>query len=193
MPLEQKLNQYLALLNKWQKTINLVSSDTLAEARTRHFDDSLQLVPLIPVEAKVLADIGSGAGFPGLVLAMARPDLEVHLIESDARKAAFLMTVSRETETTNLRVHVKRAEDILPALKPEVITARALAALDKLLAMTQPVWNDNQLITLIFPKGSHYAAEVESARQSYDFDLAVTPSRTDKNAAILRLHSVKTL
>lgn len=109
MRLDEKIDAYERLLKKWQNTINLVGPSTLSEAKKRHFEDSLQLLKHIPVAAKTLYDLGSGAGFPGLVLAMAKPDLDVHLIESDARKCQFLKTVSRETETP-VTVHNQRIE-----------------------------------------------------------------------------------
>src|SRR5476651_449616 len=82
---EQKISTYLALLNKWQPKVNLVGPDTLTDARHRHLDDSIQVAPLIPATTQTLQDWGSGAGFPGLVLAMLRPDIKVTLIESDQR------------------------------------------------------------------------------------------------------------
>lgn len=187
------LNVYQALLAKWQRTINLVAPDTLADAASRHFDDSLQLLPLLPETPFVLADLGSGAGFPGLVLAIARPDATVHLVESDSRKSAFLSTVSRETGCKNVKVHPERVEKVLDVLTPDVVTARALASLDRLLAMTQVWWEANPALVLVFPKGAAYAGEVESARKTYAFDLDVTPSRTDKQAAILVIRNVKSL
>src|SRR5689334_12618331 len=94
-----KLRVYHDLLIKWQNSINLISPNTVSEAWERHFLDSVQLSPLIPPTAGTLYDIGTGAGFPGLVLAILRPELPVSLIESDSKKCAFLQTVSRETGT----------------------------------------------------------------------------------------------
>lgn len=186
---EARLDLYDILLNKWQAKINLVSPATLATARTRHFDDSLQLVPLIPADAKILYDLGSGAGFPGLVLAMARPDLSVHLLEVDQRKSAFLKTVSRETDTP-VTVHTVRIDKIiLPA--PDVITARALASLTELLAMTERWWTEYPDCVLIFPKGSSYEAELEEAQVKYAFSLDVHTSLTDPKARVLVLSGVR--
>lgn len=94
---EARLRQYQALLLKWQEKINLISPGTMKDSWARHFQDSLQILPLVPDGPARLYDLGSGAGFPGLVLAIARPDLAVTLIESDAKKCAFLQAVSRET------------------------------------------------------------------------------------------------
>ncbi len=187
--LRAKLDLYDILLRKWQKTINLVSPATLSDLEARHFDDSLQLASLIPSSAKRLYDIGSGAGFPGLVLAMARPDLLVTLIESDQRKCVFLQTVSRET-VTPVKVENARVEHLtLPA--PDVITARALADLTTLLELTERWWSSWPDCTLIFPKGANADEEVFAARTRYGFDLKTVASETNPAAKILVLTQVK--
>ncbi len=187
--LQGKLDLYDILLRKWQKTINLVSPATLADLETRHFADSLQLVDLLPASTKRLYDLGSGAGFPGLVLAMARPDISVTLIESDQRKCVFLQTVSRET-VTPVKVETARVENlVLPA--PDVITARALADLTTLLEMTERWWTSWPECTLIFPKGANADEEVFIARTRYAFDLKTVPSQTNPAAKILILTQVK--
>lgn len=187
-----KLTLYMALLVKWSKAVNLVAPSTLPDAERRHFEDSLQLLPLIPEDAKILFDLGSGAGFPGLVLAMERPDIGVHLFESDQKKCAFLSTVSRETDTPVL-IHNQRIENVdeNSTLLPDVITARALASLDQLLGLTEQWWSRNPQAILVFPKGEKAVAEVEDARKKYDFDLESVPSVTDGRAQILRLSHVK--
>jgi len=187
--MKAKLDVYDLLLNKWQASINLVSNSTLKDAQTRHFLDSLQLCQYIPDTAKILYDIGSGAGFPGLVIATVRPDLSVHLIESDQKKCAFLQTVSRETETP-VKVHTARAERVsLPA--PDVVTARALADLTELLALTERWWASWPGLTLIFPKGVAAADEVAKAKKLYRFDHQTYPSVTDKTASVLVLTHVE--
>ena len=126
----EKMNTYGHLLLKWQKTINLVGPTTLTDVPERHFFDSAQMFRYITNVDCKLADMGSGAGFPGMVLAMLGVK-EVHLIESDIRKATFLREVSRETQTP-VTIHDKRVEDCdIPNL--DVITARALAPLSDLL------------------------------------------------------------
>jgi 16S rRNA G527 N7-methylase RsmG len=111
-----RLQAYHDLLVKWQKAINIVSPKTLDEVWSRHFADSAQLAERIPQNAKV-ADLGSGGGFPGLVLAIMRPDLEIHLVESDLRKSEFLKNVSRETKSA-ARVHNDRVESVLASIGP---------------------------------------------------------------------------
>jgi 16S rRNA (guanine527-N7)-methyltransferase len=125
----QSLRVYANLLEKWNKTINLVSKSTINHMWERHFLDSAQLWPHIPENAKTLVDIGSGAGFAGLVLAIIgkekNPNLRVVLIESDTRKCAFMRNVSRETNI-NVEIITKRIEEV-DDLKADVVTARALA------------------------------------------------------------------
>ena len=104
-----RLRLYVDLLKKWQKTINLVGKNTLEDAWDRHILDSAQLSAHIPQHATLL-DIGSGAGFPGLVLAILRPDISVTLVESDTRKCVFMQTVARETHCGNVTVLNDRVE-----------------------------------------------------------------------------------
>ena len=191
MRLDEKIDAYERLLKKWQNTINLVGPSTLSEAKKRHFEDSLQLLKHIPVAAKTLYDLGSGAGFPGLVLAMAKPDLDVHLIESDARKCQFLKTVSRETETP-VTVHNQRIESAnLPP--PDVLTSRALANLSTLFKLTQKWWENNTKILLVFPKGENFQQELGEAQKIYRFEHKVIPSQTDRAASIILVQNISLL
>lgn len=183
--MQLKLDTYLKLLLQWQRTINLISPDTVDNAWQRHFEDSMQLADFISKDDKSLCDIGSGAGFPGLVLAIMRPDIDCHFIESDARKCAFLRTVSRETSCENVTIHNGRIEDVLPDLTPEIITARALGNLERLLEYTQGIWLRNKKLKLLLPKGKNYQHEIDNSKKKYDFDVTVKPSKTDVNAAIL--------
>ena len=183
LPLEDRLATYEALLRKWQASINLISNSTVNDIQTRHFDDSLQILPLIPETAKIIVDLGSGAGFPALPLAMARPDLEVHCIESDHKKCTFLKNVSRETLCGNLTIHCGRIESVLPGLSPDLLTARALASLSQLLD-----WGG--MTPALYLKGRQWREEVEQAQKTRRFDYQATPSQTDSNAAILWINPV---
>lgn len=177
-----RLEIYAALLEKWQKAINLVGPRTLPELWQRHMLDSAQLFPLIPPEARRLADLGSGAGFPGLVLAiMGAPD--VHLIESDQRKCAFLDTVARETGT-KVTIHRKRLEDIRD-LNADVITARALAPLTKLLEYAVPLASKNAIC--LFLKGQSTDTELTDAKSVWYIEGVTRPSATDPVASVLIL------
>ncbi len=188
---QERLVLYYALLLKWQDKINLISPGTIPDAWTRHFVDSAQIAPLV-VGADSLYDLGSGAGFPGMVLAIVNPALSVTLIESDAKKCAFLQTVSRETgvAVTIRNERIERAATLLPA--PNVVVARALASLSDLLEYAVPWIESAPNLRLIFPKGAGYATEVDAARAAgWAFDLTERPSITDKNARILCLENVR--
>ena len=142
--------------------------------------DSAQLRPHVPDDARSLVDLGSGAGFPGLVLAMLGvPD--VHLIESDARKAAFLMRVSRETSTP-VTVHAKRIESI-PSATFDVITARALGPLDRLIDLALPL--AHRRTVFLFPKGQHVERELTEATKNRRLRVETVPSISDPRGVIL--------
>ena len=182
-----KLRQYEALLIKWQKAVNLVGPATIPEAWDRHFMDSIQLTPMVPENAKVLYDLGSGAGFPGLVLAMTLPGLKVTLIESDQKKCTFLMTVSRESSTpvSIVAERIEKVSESLPA--PDVVTARALASLGELFGYIYPWAQANPALVCIFPKGQLATAEMAEARKIWAFDSRETVSITDPKATILTI------
>lgn len=182
-----RLERYLALLIKWQKTINLVAQSSLDDPWRRHFLDSAQLAPHIG-DAGIVVDLGSGAGFPGLVLAIVAPRLAVHLIESDARKAAFLIEAVRETGAS-AKVHCLRAESAARAVPPaEIVTARALAPLPTLLQLAVPLLRTNG--ACLFLKGAGVEAELTQAGKTWKMDGERFPSRSDPTGTILRLRNV---
>ena len=184
------LEQYLVLLLKWQGKINLISPNTVQDAWKRHFEDSLQIIPLIPQGSKILYDLGTGAGFPGLVLAIERPNLAVTLIESDSKKCAFLQTVSRETgvDVAIRNARIEKAASELPA--PNIVTARALASLDQLLDYIGPWSLANPDLIAIFPKGENWDKEVDKVG-IWEFHVKQVPSATEKSAAILVLSNIR--
>lgn len=182
-----KLTCYHALLLKWQKSINLVSQNSLEQAWPRHFLDSLQILDLLPAGERCLFDLGSGAGFPGLVLACARSDLDVHLIESDQRKCSFMRSVSRETKTP-VHIHNTRIESFEAPFVPDVITVRALASLSDLCAYIMPWAAQNPDLLLLLPKGQNHAEEIAGARAAgYEFSLEAHRSLYNENSVILAL------
>ncbi len=181
--MEQALKIYLNLLKKWQSKINLISNNTLENAWERHFEDSMQIVDLLPDGEKTLFDFGSGAGFPGLVLAMMRSDLSVHLVESDQKKCAFLKAVSRETGTS-VSVHNSRIENVSREIVPDIITARALASLTQLFDYCEDWIEKNPKLVLIFPKGARAEEELELLRDCWKFSCCTYPSKTDESAKI---------
>lgn len=181
-----KLQLYADMLVKWQKSINLVGPDTIPSLWRRHFLDSAQLFPLLPQPVHRLVDMGSGAGFPGLVLAVLGV-ADVHLIESDARKCAFLREVARVTDTP-VTIHTKRIEKV-PGLAADVVTARALASLDKLLA-----WAEPHLLPgghCLFLKGRGAEDELTAAAKEWNIAAQRIPSLSDPSGLVLHLEEVR--
>lgn len=179
----KKLERYAELLSLWQKTINLVAPSTLQDTWQRHFADSTQLVALAPATVRTWVDLGSGAGFPGLVVAIMlaerAPAARVTLIESDSRKAAFLGEVSRKTGVA-VDIRIGRIEIASTRAKLEsvdVVSARALAPLDRLLALALPLWGASTVG--LFLKGRGVEAEVSAAEAGFAFQCELVPSRTD--------------
>lgn len=175
-----RLAQHVHLLRVWNARVNLVSRLSLDDAWRRHVLDSAQLMPLIPAEARVLVDLGSGAGFPGLVLSILGVP-EVHLIESDARKCAFLREAARATGA-NATIHVRRIEAMTP-FPADVVTARALAPLSQLLDLASPFLQPHTMC--VFLKGKNAAEELREARRRWRMDETIVPSRTDPEASVL--------
>nr|WP_246514412.1 16S rRNA (guanine(527)-N(7))-methyltransferase RsmG [Neoroseomonas soli] len=184
---DTRLTAYRDLLLRWNATINLVSAGTAAEIERRHIADSLQLLPLLPAEGPV-ADLGSGAGLPGIVLAAALPDREIHLVESDKRKAAFLIEAAGTLRLVRVKIHATRIEQaVLPPLA--AITARALAPLTALLSHAAKFLAPGGIA--IFPKGRSAEQELTSAAADWHFTTERFASRTDPEATILRLSEIR--
>lgn len=183
----EKLAIYERLLQKWQKAINLIGPATVSDIPERHFFDSAQLLRYIPDTEARLADLGSGAGFPGMVLAILGVK-EVHLVESDVRKATFLREVSRETGTA-VFIHDTRAEECnIPDI--DVFTARALAPLRDLLGMIGKMSTPGHEFSALLMKGLQYQEEIEKARKKWNFDIEIFPSETDMAGKILRVRNL---
>ena len=185
MPHKDKLKHYESLLLKWQKTINLISPATIDNAWERHFEDSIQLNNLIPSDIRNICDIGSGAGFPAIVLAILNPKINFTVIESDARKCAFLQTVSRETSCKNVKIINGRIENVISEIDTDMVTCRALASVRQLLIYTQPLWNDNKDFKILMPKGKNWRDEIDEAVKKFTFDVSDYQSKTDSEARIL--------
>jgi 16S rRNA (guanine527-N7)-methyltransferase len=183
---EAKLDAYLELLIHWNSRINLVAEREPAFLRARHLADSLQLLPLLPAGRGAIADLGSGAGLPGLVLAIAT-DRHIHLVESDRRKAAFLTEAAARLDLPHVRIHATRIEHApLPPLA--AVTARALAPLGRLLDYAAPLLAPGGIA--LFPKGRGVEAELTAARAAWTFTAECFASRTDPEATILRLSDI---
>jgi 16S rRNA (guanine527-N7)-methyltransferase len=182
----QRLERHLALLARWQDRLNLVGDSTLADPWRRHVLDSAQLAPLIPVAARTLVDLGSGAGFPGLVLGALRPGLDVHLVESNARKCAFLREAAREMGLV-VTVHERRIEAMTP-IAADVVTARALAPLPRLIALAAPFLKPNG--TCLFLKGKGVEAELTESTKRWKMRVERIASRSDDAGTVLRLWDI---
>jgi 16S rRNA (guanine527-N7)-methyltransferase len=181
-----RLAAYRDLLLRWNARINLISAETAAEIDQRHIADCAQLQPLLPQDGPI-ADLGSGAGLPGLVLAIIQPERETHLVESDKRKAAFLVEASAQLKLLMVRVHACRVEIAkLPPLS--AITARALAPLATLLPYADKFLAHGGVA--VFPKGKTAEKELTEAALGWHFTCERFPSTTNPEATILRLSNI---
>jgi 16S rRNA (guanine527-N7)-methyltransferase len=183
----EKLVIYQRLLEKWQAKINLVSATTLPDIWLRHFLDSWQVLAGLG-DAPTVADLGAGAGFPGLVIAICAPAKTLHLIESDARKCAFQIEVARETGA-KIQIHNARAETLAGKLAVAAVTSRALAPLDKLLELAVPLLEPDGLCT--FLKGATHKAELTQAETAWHMRVSAVASMTEPDAAVLTLREIK--
>lgn len=182
---EERLRAYLRLLLNWNARINLIAAAPEEEIWQRHVLDSWQLLALLP--AGPLVDLGSGGGLPGLVIAIGREE-ETHLVESDRRKAAFLMEAARTLGLKHVRVHPARIEAArLPVIR--VVTARALAPLPDLLGHAARILASGGVA--VFPKGRNAEAELTAAAPHWLMHTERFPSRTDAQATILRLSEIR--
>jgi 16S rRNA (guanine527-N7)-methyltransferase len=178
-----RLIRYAEVLEHWQTRINLIGRGTLKDLWRRHMLDSGQLLPLIPPGARRLIDLGSGAGFPGLVLAILGVP-EVHLVEADARKCAFLREAVRRVGAVNVTIHNRRIE-AMPAESFDVVTARALAPLPDLLTLAQRFAGPGTVY--LFPRGRGVDEELIRSPETATMRLERIASRTEPGAAILKL------
>ncbi len=182
---EARLRDYLRLLLSWNARINLVAGAPEDELWQRHVLDSWQLLPLLPDGP--LADLGSGAGLPGIVIAIGREE-ETHLVESDRRKCAFLMEASRTLGLSHVRVYPTRIEAArMPPI--QVVTARALAPLDALIPHAARILAPGGVA--VFPKGRNAQVELTAAAAHWFMRTERFQSRTDAQATILRLSEIR--
>lgn len=181
-----QMQAYADLLIEWNALHNLVAKSTLPDLWHRHLWDSAQLAPLIPAAARTLADLGSGAGFPGLVLAAMRPDLAVTLHEATTKKCAFLRAAA---DRMGLRVIIENArmEDLPPAAF-DVVTARACAPLPQLLEYAHSFVGPNSVC--LFLKGQNVGAELTEAHKCWNMKASQVPSQTDPSAAIVAVREL---
>ena len=184
----QRLATYAALLEKWQAKINLVGPATLPDLWRRHFLDSAQLLPLLPAATGTLADLGSGAGFPGLVLAI-MTDWRVHLLDSDQRKCAFLRQVALDCGVLDrVTIHARRIEQVT-GLLADVVTARACAPLGELLDLAEPFIGEKG--TGLFLKGAQAEEELTQAQRRWTMRLDRRDSISDPAGKLLIVSQLK--
>lgn len=185
-----RLERYAAHLERWAQKINLVGKDSLPDLWRRHMLDSAQLYPLLPPAAQSILDVGSGAGFPGLVLALMGVP-ETHLVEADRRKAVFLAEAVR-LAAPELKDSVKvlpvRIEQVAP-FPVAAVVARAVAPVDQLLEMVEPFLGPES--PCLFLKGRRADAELTEAAKGWTMTAERLPSRSDPSGTILRLTHVR--
>jgi len=189
-----RLILYEKLLRQWQKAVNLVAPATLGDSWHRHFADSAQLARLVPDDAQRLVDLGSGGGFPGLVLAIVlseRRQAQVSLVESDTRKAAFLREVSRQTgvPVDIFASRIENSETQRKVGQVDLVTVRALAPLSRLLGLAAPFFAPRTVG--LFLKGRDIHGEIDEARVGWRFDVELVPSMTDAQGQIAVVRNVR--
>ena len=181
-----RLKAYADLLTEWNARHNLVAKSTLPDLWHRHIWDSAQLAPLLPPDARTLADLGSGAGFPGLVLAAMRPDIAVTLHEATTKKCAFLQTAA---ERMGLTISIENARmEELPRQVHDVVTARACAPLPLLLQYAHSFVGPNSVC--LFLKGQNVGPELTEATKYWKMEVSQVPSQTDPSAAIVTVRKL---
>ena len=179
----ERLEIYVRLLEKWQTSVNLVSAASLGDVWRRHLLDSAQLFRLVPTDCRRLIDLGSGAGFPGLVLAIMGVQ-GVELVESDQKKAVFLREAARETKT-DVIVHARRIEDMAPDAA-DVVTARALAPLKRLLPLAKKFAEPHTIC--LFLKGTDVERELAEAARDWHLWYTSHTSMSDSCATIIKIN-----
>jgi 16S rRNA (guanine(527)-N(7))-methyltransferase RsmG len=185
-PARARLAQLAGLLLRWNQRINLIAAADEADLWTRHILDSAQLASLLPEPPAELIDLGSGGGFPGLVLALTT-SWTVHLVESDQRKAAFLREAVRVTGAKAI-VHAVRAEKLAIPPAP-VVTARALASVSALLELVRPLLTADGVCVL--PKGRSVDTELTAAAREWHMRVERFPSCTGPGATLLRISEIR--
>ncbi|MEM9047697.1 MAG: 16S rRNA (guanine(527)-N(7))-methyltransferase RsmG [Pseudomonadota bacterium] len=187
----ERLELYHTLLQKWSRGINLVARSSLDDVWRRHFADSAQLLDLASRDAKQWLDLGSGAGFPGLVIAILaqqkRPELSCTLLDSDARKGEFLRTVIRHAKI-GCTVKTVRVETVEPKCY-DVVSARAVAPLTRLLSLAKPFLGPGSIC--LFLKGKSAKTELTEAHRTWHTQTEMVPSETHAEASILIIKHVR--
>ena len=178
------------LLMKWNRKINLVSPTAMDDFWRRHALDSWQIWPHVPETASKFIDLGSGAGFPGLAMAIgckAREQGDVTLVESAGKKTTFLRTVIRELSLPAF-ASSERAEKIDPE-PHDIITARAFAPLPRLFSYAQPFWGEGTIG--LFLKGEAVSEELTKASKEWTYDVEIIPSQSNVTGCLLKITELR--
>ncbi len=190
----QKLKDFVTILRDWNEKMNLVSKKSMEDVWGRHVLDSLQLMEYLPAAVKSLVDIGSGAGFPGVVLAIAMqekfPTAQITLVESITKKTVYLKDVCQKLGLNNVTVENNRVENIV-FKNIDVITARAVAALDVLCGYAYKI--GSKQTEMLFLKGQSHAQEDAAARQKWRYDADICPNRYADGGVIMKLRNLRKL
>ena len=183
-----KITAFVNILKKWSSTYNLIGPREMENIWGRHVLDSLQLIKYLPPiqSSPTIVDIGSGAGFPGVLLSLSGYD-DVHLVEKSQKKCLFLETVSRET-VAPFKVHQSRIEDLPPSLKADVLTSRALADLKSLLFYSKSLLSDSGYC--LFLKGDKVDQEIQNAQKQFDFNSEKIEGTSDSSNVILKVWGI---
>jgi 16S rRNA (guanine527-N7)-methyltransferase len=181
-----RLDRFVEVLLRWQRTTNLIASSTIPELWTRHIADSLQLLDLAP-DAKVWIDFGAGGGFPGMAIACAlagQPGTIVHLVESNQKKAAFLREAARESGAPAV-LHPVRIEEFVQSFteRADVVTARGLAAMPELVGYVDGLLKKGA--KALFLKGQDVDAELTAASKYWNIQVSLVPSKTSRQGRIV--------
>jgi 16S rRNA (guanine527-N7)-methyltransferase len=180
-----RLIRYVDLLATWNARINLVGRNTMGDVWRRHVLDSAQLYPHIPQGIGLLIDLGSGAGLPGLILSILGV-ADVHLVESDARKAVFLREAARVIGA-RVSVHATRIDRVKPFIV-QAVTARALAPVAELLEISERFRMPDTVC--LFLKGENVQEELTQAAKQWNMTAHQSPSLSDPSGCILRLENI---
>ena len=193
---EQRLTVFHDLLVQWQARINLIAPSTIQQIWSRHIADSVQVFESLE-GAHEIVDIGSGAGLPGMIIAILLAESgsgRVHLVESNGKKCAFLNAAIRQIglrdQGVDITVVNDRIEKALPKIaRPKIVTARALASLNDLLRLTAPYLANGTLG--VFPKGRDHEAEIADAQRHWEFEYAIVPSRLEDGSVLLKISALR--
>ncbi len=188
----ENLSRYVNILKEWQAKMNLVSPASMNSVWTRHIADSYQLCQYLNTCSGLVCDIGSGAGFPALVMAIwaleNRPNLQFKLIESITKKTVYLNEVKEKLQLKNVEILNERSEN-LHGLKADFVTARAVAELSKLLGFAYSLCKKNTV--LLLPKGQSFEKEVVEAHKNWCFDIEIFQNEIEKDGVVLRIQNLR--